>query len=516
MIMVGDRTTGPLPERYRRGARAVPNSPAVCHAADMPQPSVAGPPTAGARAPQPPPVSSPVFVLTGSRSGSTLLRLILDSHPDLACPPETGITSACVQLARAWDVLDNADSAGADEPADSSPDALAAVRDSLDRAFTGYLRRRGKQRWCDKSLDNHLNAELLIELYPDAKFICLYRHCMDVVASAVETCPWGLHRYGLDPYVAQHPGNSVAAVGSYWMATSGSIMKFEESHPESCHRIRYEDLVTAPEETAAGLFSFLGAVPVPGITRECFRTPHESNGPGDDKVWFTDEVTAGSMGRGVGVPAAALHLPLREAINEMLAKLGYRVIDDDWNAAVGQPDPRTDAPVRAATADGRPTPGRRSVEETVAIISDRIGFRSDDELREIGARWPALAGQPITLIAQEAGGEHAELRWRFGADGSAGFLVGHDGPPDDAGAPVATIIAPPSSWRALVDGETNVIAEMTSGRLRCVNRRDAHRLRSDEIYAMSALLGLTRIPLTRTDHEAMAAGHAGAVAGGVA
>jgi Sulfotransferase family len=33
----------------------------------------------------------PVFVLCMSRSGSTLLRLILDTHPDLACPPETNI-----------------------------------------------------------------------------------------------------------------------------------------------------------------------------------------------------------------------------------------------------------------------------------------------------------------------------------------------------------------------------------------------------------------------------------------
>jgi hypothetical protein len=33
----------------------------------------------------------PIFVLTVARSGSTLLRFILDSHPDLACPPETNI-----------------------------------------------------------------------------------------------------------------------------------------------------------------------------------------------------------------------------------------------------------------------------------------------------------------------------------------------------------------------------------------------------------------------------------------
>ena len=87
---------------------------------------------------------------------------------------------------------------------------------------------------------------------------------MDVVASAVETCPWGLHRYGLDPYVAQHPGNSVAAVGSYWMATSGSTMNFEESHPVSISsrltRQTAPSTPTAYDMAILLVFSFLPAL----------------------------------------------------------------------------------------------------------------------------------------------------------------------------------------------------------------------------------------------------------------
>jgi hypothetical protein len=51
---------------------------------------------------------SPVFVLTASRSGSTLLRFILDSHPDLACPPEASVASSAAALARTWEILDRA------------------------------------------------------------------------------------------------------------------------------------------------------------------------------------------------------------------------------------------------------------------------------------------------------------------------------------------------------------------------------------------------------------------------
>src|SRR6516162_5977967 len=37
-------------------------------------------------------VADPVFVLCNGRSGPTLLRFVLDAHPDLACPPETNLS----------------------------------------------------------------------------------------------------------------------------------------------------------------------------------------------------------------------------------------------------------------------------------------------------------------------------------------------------------------------------------------------------------------------------------------
>ena len=36
----------------------------------------------------------PIFVVGSMRSGSTMLRLILDSHPRIAVPPETGFMGA--------------------------------------------------------------------------------------------------------------------------------------------------------------------------------------------------------------------------------------------------------------------------------------------------------------------------------------------------------------------------------------------------------------------------------------
>ena len=52
--------------------------------------------------------ADPVFVLCNGRSGSTLLRFLLDGHPELACPPETNLPVLCVQLATVWSLIEGA------------------------------------------------------------------------------------------------------------------------------------------------------------------------------------------------------------------------------------------------------------------------------------------------------------------------------------------------------------------------------------------------------------------------
>lgn len=477
----------------------------MCHTRVMPDTQARG-----AELPQ-----APVFILTTSRSGSTLARFILDSHPDLACPPETSVSAALAQLARVWGILEDTGSGEPRPPmtpAAPSPRAAAALRAAIDDAFRDYLLARGKKRWCDKSLDTFQFADIVAQVYPDAKFIVLTRHCMDVIASGVEICPWGLSRFGFDQFVAQFPGNSVAAIGSYWLACTQANLAFAETHPGSCHRVRYEDLVTAPEETAAAIFSFLGAAPAPGITVTAFATPHDSDGPGDEKIWFTSGVTGDSAGRGVNVPAAALPPPLRQLINETLAKLDYRTVEVDWNAVTGPVDPRSDARTttgKIATADdialgeeGMPG-GDGEVQRTVQAIATRIATRSQADLDAIAAHWPVVAGTTVRIMVQGVTGDHQEIRWHFpaAAHGSvngtanAGSDVARAERNSEASRQIPSIIAAPATWQSLLDGRSNFVTEITASRLRCVNPRDFHRLRSDEVHATAALLGLATIPL---------------------
>jgi hypothetical protein len=427
-----------------------------------------------------PACDSPIFVLTSSRSGSTLLRFILDSHPELACPPETLAASACASMLRSWMTL----AEGSGPRMDLSqlpPEGIGVVQSAMDQLFGDYLRRRGKRRWCDKSLDSHAYADLLAQAYPKAKFICLYRHCMDVIASGVEACPWGVTRFGFDPFVAQHPGNNVSAIGAYWMSCADPILKFEEEHPSSCHRIRYEDLVTAPEETVAAMFEFLEVPQMPGITNDCFKVPHESNGPGDEKIWFTDHVTPSAIGRGVQVPRAALPEPMLEQMNRVLAKLGYRQITEDWNDVTGPFDPRETVIAAASGRNRNPSPltGRQEAATTLRALDERLSMRTGADLEMFAARWPELQADTLALVID--GDEPTERRWSLG----------------DPREPVATLIARPETWRSLLSGETNVITELTTRRLRCINKRDRYRLRSEELHAITWLLGLTQIPVDR-------------------
>jgi hypothetical protein len=333
-------------------------------------------------------------------------------------------------------------------------------------------------------------AGLLAQAYPKAKFVCLYRHCMDVIASGVEACPWGVHRFGFDPFVAQYPGNSVAAIGAYWMSCVQATLKFEEEYPASCHRIRYEDLVTAPEETVAAMFDFLEVPRVPGITGDCFKIPHESNGPGDEKIWFTDQVTSSAIGRGIRVPPGALPGPVLAEINAALAELGYRQVQADWNEATGAFDPRETATGTASGPGGVPsrTAARPAGAGTLRELDQRLSLRSEADLQVFSNRWPGLRNETLALVVDDD--EPAERRWSLG----------------EVGEPVATLIAAAGTWASLLRGEANIITELIAGRLRCVNKRDRHRLRSEELHAMSWLLGLTQIPVERVPAPAASDG----------
>src|SRR5271170_4885617 len=108
--------------------------------------------------------TDPVFVLCNGRSGSTLLRFLLDAHPEVACPPETNLPALCAQLATVWSLIEGAPLSAnrGDEPPVVPDAAIGGVRATMDSMMGPYLKRRNKKRYCDKSLGTARFAELLL------------------------------------------------------------------------------------------------------------------------------------------------------------------------------------------------------------------------------------------------------------------------------------------------------------------------------------------------------------------
>src|SRR5579864_7818085 len=127
-------------------------------------------------------MSRPIFILSNFRSGSTLLRYALDAHPSICCPAELRLAAFSRDIFRVIELTSTAAPSVMD---DEMPLRLGAVRAVVDQLMQAYCRRKGKHRWCDKSPANTAIVFVLTSVFPDAQYICLHRHGLDQVHSAL-------------------------------------------------------------------------------------------------------------------------------------------------------------------------------------------------------------------------------------------------------------------------------------------------------------------------------------------
>ena len=310
---------------------------------------------------------NPIFILCFARSGSTLLRILLDTHPDVASPPETHVARVCETVDRTWrqTLLDGGSGA-------LPPDAMRQVRAAAEAPMQAYARRQGKAVWCDKSLDSIWLAPLLARVFPDARFVCLHRNCLDFVMSGLRASSWGFAAYGFERYVRESPGNTVRALVRYWCDHTSALLSFERENPSACVRVRYEDVAGDTEATMERLLASLTLPPDPRLAERAFRRPHDF-GSGDHKIPFTSGVSDGSVGTGRRVPAALIEPDLRARMNRLLGSLGYDQVGDDWNVSAG--------------ADVRPA-GGHVLESVPVVMCDHLpGPRVLVVLEDARQRW---------------------------------------------------------------------------------------------------------------------------------
>lgn len=326
--------------------------------------------------------SSPIFILSAARSGSTLIRLLLDAHPAIACPPELNLSSIFSLVEHTTMNLHPGDRTAAEALANTVSRQLA------DATLFEYARRSGKSIVCEKSLPSLEHSELLLRLFPRARFICLYRECLDTIASLLEATPWGYNVYGLEPYVRAYPANLVFAFATFWLEKASLIHGFEQRHPEICHRVRYEDVVLDTTRTLEPLFAFAGVEwdADPHFVEHALRQD-TLRATGDYKVRYTGGIETRSVGRGWQVPLEFLPDVLVNHVNQLNAALGYDRLDGETRLA--------------AMTDASATVGSDVVSPPLPPAIDRSDV-SSGVIESIGE----LVHRRVTSRLAE-GGEHA-------------------------------------------------------------------------------------------------------------
>ena len=196
-----------------------------------------------------PPVESPIFLVGTMRSGTTLLRLILDSHEHLALADESGFLRA-VAAARA--IPDFHDGPGWYRRFGRSDEEMdARLRAFYDELFSDWARSRGARRWGDKTPFHIAHLRLLAEVFPDAQVVGIVRHPGAVVASQL--------RRGIPfPDALRHWRNQ-------------NVRLLQGAQRKDLRRrlvvLRYEDLVAGPEPLLRELVEFLGEPWSPDLLR---------------------------------------------------------------------------------------------------------------------------------------------------------------------------------------------------------------------------------------------------------
>ena len=205
----------------------------------------------------------PFFVVGSARSGTTLLRLILNAHPEVAVPPESRFV---IELHTGRDVVE---AEGFLKELASHPRfrtwelPVERVRAELPdganlpygkavaAAYRAYAKAHGKSRWGDKTPRYVEHIPLLARLFPEARFVHLVRDGRNVALSYADV-PFG--------------PKTVGKAARLWSRrVEAGLRDGRALGPERYTEVRYERLVTEPEAQVKELCDFLDLNFDPGM-----------------------------------------------------------------------------------------------------------------------------------------------------------------------------------------------------------------------------------------------------------
>ncbi len=203
----------------------------------------------------------PAFITGCGRSGTTLLRAMLDAHPELAVPPESYFVVALLKQREVFEPGGTLDRAALETELAAAPsfrewqlpvsdladhEAFAAADDvpaALAAAYEAYAHRAGKRRAVDKTPFQGPNIELIAASFPGARFIHLVRDGRNV-AQSLASMDFGPDR--LDGAIQE------------WRRHVDAIDDYARDRGDEVLTVRYEDLVAEPTAVLTAICDHLG------------------------------------------------------------------------------------------------------------------------------------------------------------------------------------------------------------------------------------------------------------------
>ena len=265
-------------------------------------------------------MESPVFLVGAERSGTTLLRLMLDGHPQIAWPCEFDFALDWPGGGGEWpDLIDYWSSLAESRQARQTRIVIHA-----QLGFPELVRSLHEQV-CSRTskpiagVTAHRHFARILRLWPDARFVYLVRDGRDVARSHVEM-GWA--------------GN-VWAAATVWRETERDWRRLCALVPaERRTEVRYEDLVRDPRGELTRICSFLDVSYAPEMLDYPARSTYEAPDPrvisrwreklsARELAWLEREIGAELRARAYApsrVAAAWIPAPRRVAL-----RLGDRI-----------------------------------------------------------------------------------------------------------------------------------------------------------------------------------------------
>jgi hypothetical protein len=193
----------------------------------------------------------PLFILSLPRSGSTLLQRVLAADSQIA-----SVTEPWVLLPFAYTLRERgiraeyshqlAHAALNDflrELPNGRRDYLAAIGVAMNELYQKAAKGGRVRYFLDKTPRYALIANEIFEMFPEGKFLVLWRNPLAIIASMIET--WGRGRWNVSAYEVDLYDGLVNLIDSY------------RSHSEKILAIQYENFLQSPEMELARIAEYL-------------------------------------------------------------------------------------------------------------------------------------------------------------------------------------------------------------------------------------------------------------------